>query len=188
MDKIVEGFPHPTITPIIGIPSYESIAEVHIKLNSNTASIHSNLGNGLLGLLVLTLTPAVYNTLEGVPFVTPLNPGQTFVIPPESTGLTIAALDAAHKIQVRIWKEYLAVNKALKKQLLGCVNEMYYCTLRNRYTSYAIVSTWNIITHLYTQYRNITPQDLQENDMNMKTLFDVLIPIKAMYDQTEDAV
>ena len=38
IDKIVEGFPFPTINPIIGEPNYEKIAEVHLKLNSNAAS------------------------------------------------------------------------------------------------------------------------------------------------------
>jgi hypothetical protein len=43
---ILEGFPHPTITPVIGIPTYESIAEINLKLNANAASVHSNLGDG----------------------------------------------------------------------------------------------------------------------------------------------
>mgnify|MGYP006063398315 CR=1 FL=1 len=74
IEKIVEGFPRPNIHPIIGIPTYEGIAEIHIKLNLNAASVHSELGNGALGLLALTVTPAVYNTLAGVPFVPPANP------------------------------------------------------------------------------------------------------------------
>ncbi len=115
IDKIVEGFPHPTITPIIGIPTYEAISAVRIKLNSNAASVHSEPGNGALGLLALTVTPAVYHTLTGVTFVPPVNQGQPFVIHLGSTGPQISALDAAHKIQIRIWKEYLAVDKALKQ-------------------------------------------------------------------------
>ena len=63
IDKIVEGFPFPTIDPIIGEPNYEKIAEVHLKLNSNAASVQSNLGCGTLGLLYLTLKPAVYATV-----------------------------------------------------------------------------------------------------------------------------
>ena len=39
IDKIVEGFPFPTIDPIIREPNYEKIAEVHLKLNSNAASV-----------------------------------------------------------------------------------------------------------------------------------------------------
>ena len=41
---------------------------------------------------------------------------------------------------------------------------------------------------MYTQYGNITPQELQENDTKMKTPFDVSLPIGTMYDQFEDAV
>jgi len=85
IDKIIEGFPHSTTTPTIGNPMYESIAEIHIKVDLNDASVHLELVNGALGLLALTVTPDVYSTLVGVPFVSPVNPGQTFVIPNGST-------------------------------------------------------------------------------------------------------
>ena len=136
----------------------------------------------------MTVTTAVYGTLAGVPFVAPTNPGQVFVIPLGSTGPQIAALDANHKIQVRIWKEFLVVEKSLKQQLLRCVNEIYYRTLRNRHTGYAIVSTRDIITHLYTQYGNMTSQDLQENDLKLKIPFNTPQPIELLYNQIEDAV
>ena len=68
------------------------------------------------------------------------------------------------------------------------MNEMYYRTLRNRHTGYAIVKTRDIITHMYTEYGNITPQDLQENDTNMKISFDVSLPIKTLYNQIKDTV
>ena len=157
-------------------------------MNSNAASVYLELENGALGLLSLTITPAVYNTLAGVLFIAPENPGLTIEISVGATGPAIAALDQAHKIQVCIWKKHLAVDKALKQQLLGCINEMYYRTLRNRHTGYAIVTTRDIITHMYAQYGNITPQDLQENDTKMKTPFDVSLPIETLYDQIEDAV
>ena len=55
IEKIVDGFPFPTILPIVGTPSYNTIAEVNLKLNSNFASIQSNLGCGTLGLIQLTV-------------------------------------------------------------------------------------------------------------------------------------
>ena len=73
-DKIVESFPYPTIPPIIGQPGYDTIAEVHLQLNANAASVQSHLGDGALGLLYLTVTPAVYNTLSLIPFVPPPQP------------------------------------------------------------------------------------------------------------------
>ena len=68
IDKIVDGFPFPTIPPIFGTPTYNIIAEFNFKLNSNSASVQSNLSCGTLGLLLLTVSPAVYNT----PYPSPL--------------------------------------------------------------------------------------------------------------------
>ena len=55
IEKIVDGFPFPTIYPIIGTPDYESIADIHRKINLNAVSVQSNLGYGTLGLLFLIL-------------------------------------------------------------------------------------------------------------------------------------
>ena len=90
---------------------YEGIAEIHIQLDLNAVSVHLDLGNGELGLL--TLTVAIYNTFAGVPFNPPANPGQMCIILPNYTGPQIAALDQDHKILVCVWKEYLAVDRAL---------------------------------------------------------------------------
>ena len=66
INKIVDGFPFPTIPPIVGTPTYNTIAEVNLKLNPNAASVQSNLGCGTLGLLQLTVSPAVYNTFSSI--------------------------------------------------------------------------------------------------------------------------
>ena len=92
IEKIVDGFPFPTIDPIIGTPDYESIADIHLKLNSNAASVQSNLGCGTIGLLFLTVLPAVYATLSATAFVPPVNPGPKSSIPTGSTGAVIADL------------------------------------------------------------------------------------------------
>ena len=96
-EKIVESFPHPTILPIIGQPNYETIAEVHLKLNANAASVHSHRGNGQLGLLYLTLKPEVYNTLSDVAFEPPANPGQHPDIPEGSSGPQAASIRKEHE-------------------------------------------------------------------------------------------
>jgi hypothetical protein len=75
--NIVDGFPLPILNPVLGIPTYASIPGTNLKFKANAESIHSNLGNGTLGLLALTITPAVYNTISGVPFAIPVNTGAT---------------------------------------------------------------------------------------------------------------
>ena len=69
--KIGEGFPFLHIACILEVHTYDLLAALHLKLNANAASVHSNLGDGLLGLLFLTISPAVYNTLSVVPFAPP---------------------------------------------------------------------------------------------------------------------
>ena len=51
IDTIVEGFPFPKISPIIGVLNYVSISEMHMKLNSNAVSVQLNLGCGILRIL-----------------------------------------------------------------------------------------------------------------------------------------
>jgi hypothetical protein len=187
-DVIIDGFPHPTIPPILGIPTYTTIAEIHLKLNANAASVYSSLGDGAHGLLALTVSVAVYNTLSATAFVEPANPGPQPIIAAGATGPQIAAQTRAHTENHRLWKEYLATDKALKQQILAAIHETYYRTLRNRITGFATISTRQLIEHLYRTYGNITPADLIENDERMKTTYDPSQPIEVLFDQIEDAV
>ena len=93
IEKFVEGFPYPTIRSISGLPTYETIAELHELLNVNASSIQTNLGGGAHGLLVLTATPAVFNTIcPTTPYVILVNPGAPAVIPAASTGPQIVSI------------------------------------------------------------------------------------------------
>ena len=171
-DKIIETFPHPTITPIIGQPTYESIAELHLKLNANAASVHSNHGNGALGLLFLTIKPEVYSTLSNVPFLPPTNPGSNPSIPTGSTGPQISDIRRRHAEQYNEWMRYDQTEKSLKKLLLAAVDETYVRSLRHKYVGYANVKTLTILNHLYDAYAKITAQDLKENDKRLNTPYD----------------
>ena len=113
IDKIVDGFPFPTIPPIVGNPTYNTIAEVNLKLNSNSASVQSNLGCGTLGLLQLTVSPVVYNTLYSTPFIVPVNPGSVPIIPANSTGAQITKLRYAFDTNSALFNEYDRTDKAL---------------------------------------------------------------------------
>lgn len=187
IDTVVDGFPHPTIPAWMDTPTYASIAEINLKLNANAASVHSNLGDGLLGHLALTVTPEVYNTLSATPFVTPVNPGAQPVIPALATQHVIAATEREHKEALRIWRQYNNTDKALKQQLLAAIGEMYYKTLCHRTTGYATIATRKILDHLYSTYGKITPADLADNDAKLKSPFDPSLPIEKLYDQVEDA-
>ena len=187
-DKIVESFPYPTISPIIGQPGYDTIAEVHLQLNANAASVQSHLGDGALGLLYLTVTPAVYNTLSLVEFIPPPNPGADPTIPQGSTGPQIADIRLQFTNATKLYRQYDTTDKALKQLLLGAVDDMFVRSLRNRHIGYANVTTLALLTHLYTVYAKINTADLEANTARMKVPYDVNLPIETFFDQIEDAI
>jgi hypothetical protein len=145
---ILECFPHPTITPVIGIPTYESIAEINLKLNANNALVHSNLGNGTHGLLTLTIDPVVYKMDSPDPFVPPANPGANPILPNNSTAAFIVELTRQHAASLCIWKEYLSTDKTFKQQLLAAINNIYYRSLCNHITGYSPPSLRYLRQHL----------------------------------------
>ena len=188
VEKIKDAFPHPTIEPIVGQPGYESIKGMHLFLNANAASIISHLGNGRLGLLYLTVQPAVFNTLSAVLFVPPTNPGPTVTYPAGATQHIIRAADIAHATATRLFQQYDATDRALKQQLLGAVDDMFVSALSDPHVGYANVTTLQLLTHLYATYALITDGDLESNKEAMAATYDVNLPIETLFKRIEECV
>ena len=150
IEKIVDGFPFPTIDPIIGTTDYESIADFHLKLNSNAVSVQSNLGCGTLGLLFLTVSPAVYTTLSTTVFVLPVNPVPEPIVPTGSTSAAIANLRYHHTESTKIFTEYKNRDKALRQLLLASTDEIYVRSLQHKYIGYRKTTTRALLDHIYS--------------------------------------
>ena len=136
IEKIVDRFPFPTIDPIVGTPKYESNADIHLKLNSNTASVQSNIKYGTLGLLFLTVSPTVYATLSTIVFVPPGNPGPYPIILVSATGTAIADLRYHHAESTKIFTEYKNTDKSLRQLLVASTDKLYVQSLRHKYIGY----------------------------------------------------
>ena len=188
VEKIVENFPYPTLTPITGVPDFETLSELHTQANSNSSSVQSNLGGGHHGLLALTLEPAVLNPLTGVVFVTPVNPGQSATVPAGSTAAQISALRKDFDYATLAFKEWVNTDKALKSQLVEAIEGMYLKALRNKYVGFTNQTFLSMMAHLYLHYAKITPNDLLLNDKAMKTPYDPNLPIENLFEQITDAV
>ena len=89
---ILYAFPHHTIQKNCRKPSYGTITELHLKLNTNVVPVHSYIYNGSQGLIYLTLEPSVFNTESTFDFITPVNPVQHPTNPSVSTGHHITEL------------------------------------------------------------------------------------------------
>jgi hypothetical protein len=170
MDKLIANSPHLHVPPIIGQPTYATLAQLHIQLNATAALVHSNLGNGLLSLLQLTVSNAVYNTLSATPFIHPaVNPDITVIIPSSSIGAVIAKANPAHDATTALFKQYDLTDKALKQQIVGAIQV-------------------RLLNHLYATYANIITYELLTNDTAMKPNYNTNQPIAMFFDQIKNAV
>jgi hypothetical protein len=181
-------FPFPTIDPIVGEPDYETIAELHKKINANAASVQSNLGNGRLGHLALTVSDAIYNTLSAIPFEPPANPGAQPEIPADATGPAAATIRHTFAESTTLFKKYVAVDMVLKQILLGAIDEMFIRALHTQYVGYLNVTTRDILNHLYTTYACISSADLLANDEKFKAPYDANLPIETLFTQIETSM
>ena len=86
-------FPHTPLPRIIGHPTYQILPSTHLKLNVNAASVFSNRGNDMQGLLALSDTPEIYLiSTTGMAFVPPFIPG----LHPTNIGTAATNVQIAH--------------------------------------------------------------------------------------------
>ena len=186
--EYIDSFPNPNLQKIEGIPTYETLKKLRSELSENAATIPSTRGGGAHGYLGVVLPDPIYTVVSGgVNFVLPNNPGLQPQIPVNATAAQIAERQRQHAISLREWKEYQAVHKALRKQLLEAVEPIYLRALRDGHVGFANVTVQEILQHLFAAYGIITPTELQANDARMKTAWDPSTPFETVIDQVEEA-
>jgi hypothetical protein len=188
VESMVDSFPHANVPPIVGTPTYETMATLFRLLCANATSVPCALGNGALGWLRICIDDALFNTFSNVPFPLPTNPGYAPVIPNFAAQSTIAAMQADHKEQLRLWNEYNTVDRALKQQLIGAIEDKYLSAIRNRLTGFSTQTTREIMQHLLRHYGRITPAEINDNDAKFRKEFDGNEPIEVLFEQIEDAM
>ena len=187
IDKTTAGFPHPTVDPIIGLPNYQSIKEMHVKLNANAASVYTNFGDGKHGLLRLTVAETQYNTVAIIHFVAPTNPG-ILIYSVNASAPKMVKEKEAHGLAIISFREYTLVDNALKQLLLNAVEDKYYRVLRDSLIGYANVTARTLIKHLFTTYCDIVSTQLTANDAQLCSAYNPNQPIESLYEQIDSAV
>ena len=186
-ETVSNGLLFHTITTHSGLPTYKIIEEVHKKMNSNAASVWTMPGGGSHRLLGLVLTPAVCTTLTAINFFSPSNPGTTPIITPAATGPKISSMAQQHKVNHRIWRDFIATNQAILQHLIGIFEKSYICGLWNRHNGYRNKTTLIMLTHWYTTYGVITLADLKSNDDHIHALLDAISIINYIFNKTDTA-
>ena len=95
VDDFLEAFPNKVIKHT-GRPDYKILNNIKTALKCNFATVPCTLVGGTHGYLGAILTPAEYAAATPIntpPFADPPFPGAAAVIPPNSTGPQIAAIE-----------------------------------------------------------------------------------------------
>ena len=172
--NIRDVFSNLSIDPIIVQPNYKAVHSMHVQIDANAASIHSHLENGCLGLLALTVTPAIFNTLSHTPFVVPENPVPNPVYPPLATQYQIQTIQTTYENNTIFFSQFDAYDCTLKQLLLVPADDMFISALKN-------IITLALLTHVYSTYANINSPNIEENSKNVSLSYNVNNPIKIFF-------
>ena len=185
VEDVTNAFPT-AVTKITGEPNYESLKNLKDELKANAASIPTTLGGGTHGYLGLILSPAAYATIAATQFIEPIYPGQHPNVPAGTSAANTSTIVRRHTEDLRQWREFKNVNTALKNQLLSALDDIYICALKDCHVGYMNQSIRAILQHLFDNYGNITPLELEDNDTKMRATWDPNSPFDCLVKQIED--
>ena len=190
-DQLLAVFPNPVLTKIVGEPTLASLTRLQSEHNGNLASVKSNLGNGLTGLLVISMKPSTFLTIHPKEFVKPKKPGYA---PPAadikdaSSATRIADLYKAYDLKLKVYSEFFEAERISVKLMLDTMDEIYYQALKHEYTGYAKVTLRDLLDHLFDTYAAIDQFDLEKNKDKMTSRYDPNSPIESLFEQIADGV
>ena len=148
VDKIVESFLHPLITPIDGIPTYDTLLGRIYQIPYNTVLMKTTIGSRKLGFLKVNVSPTVYATLYKTPFVKTPNPRTTLTILPNTTDINQTAIRYKFTLKRELCMLYHNMDKALNQHLLGVMEDIYIRALKKNYIGNGNHMCLEVINHL----------------------------------------
>ena len=156
-------FEFPTLTPIHGEPTADTLVLLRKQLKSNAKSVPSNLGGGNFGHLGLVIPPNRYNVISIIPFIQPNHPGP-LIIPPGTAQHAAATMRDLQAEQMRVFKEVHVVDQALIQQIIQAVEPNFLSALRNHTANSINMPIFDVLDYLGNTYGNVTEEMLQERE------------------------
>ena len=157
---------------------------MHKLLNSNAASVATNLSCRNLGHFASPSPPPSMPPSRPQESPPPLNPGAMTVIPAGTTGPEAASTQYAHDTATLAFNTFVNVDRALRQQLLGAVNDTFLRVLHKPHRGYSGSITLDLLTHLYVTYAVISNASCLENNKRFRKPYSPSIPIKVAWRQS----
>jgi hypothetical protein len=187
IEATMEGFPQRP-DKIRGLPTYETLAALKKDLLINASSVPCTLGGGSNGYLGALLSDQAYAAVvapANTPFVPPAFPGN---LPANLNGTAAQVADQVRVFdeQMRQWREYDTVTKALRKQIINSVENAYLSPLQNQYSGYNNVDLADMLSYLFTEYGAIDDNDLMANNKKFEEPWDGAEPLENVITWIQD--
>ena len=181
-------FAFPNLDPINGEPDADILIKLKNQLKANASSVPSNLGGGNHGHLGLVVTPQTYAMVSNVPFDQPVHPG-TLVIPAGTTGPMATVLREQHIENVRLFREVVGVEKALKQQILKAIEQDWLLAITDRHTQSLSGTVAQILEFLFETYGLVSTAMLENKEEALKGLdYHPRQPVDLVFNTIEDLV
>ena len=95
------------------------------------------MGDGLTGLMIISMKPEIFSTIHPNNFAIPTNLGPApdpDAIAAASTATKISDLYKAYALESDIYSEFVAAERISVKLALESMDELYYNTLKHAHT------------------------------------------------------
>jgi hypothetical protein len=178
-------FQHPTLTKIIGDPTYTSLAKLERECKANAKSVRSDLGGGLQGHLGLVSSDAAYARIApGTPFQRPPLPAPTATV---GTAAVIAASRQTYEDQMDAFNTCNLIERTIVQQINTALDDDVLADLIDDATGLLIGTVPEIMRELYDTYGTVTPQALTSAKAKLETTsYDHSRPVANLFTAIND--
>jgi hypothetical protein len=148
-------FPHPTLTPVVGYPTYATILQLQNETNENLFSVPSTLGGGINGHVGLGLSKTAYARGCSTPFDRPDAPG-AFIPPSDTNELVQQRAERKHKELVEDFQAINLLERTCLSLIKKALDPKILIPKTDRFTGAVKGTIPEIFQYLYKSYGNIT--------------------------------
>ena len=186
MATVALTYPHPTLTPIEGKPSFVSLVTLKREVYANARSIYCPAG-GNDGHLGLVMSDADYTARTGAAFVPPVHPGAQPAHAPAATQAQILAADRTYDKAVEAASTAHRVKVDLQKMLLDAIGHTYLQQLEDDVFGFSDVTPQTIMAHLETTYGTMNQEDIEKNRETLSEVWSPEDPIEDLWTRITQA-
>ena len=188
MDYASTYFEYPILDKIHGEPTFESLKRMKKQPKANAQAVPSTLGGGNHGLLGLVLTPVEYARVSNEAFTIPNRPGP-LILPPFTANHDIVRLQGEHEQEVDTYKECIAVQKSLLKQIANAIEGQFLKEICDPVTNSLERDIPDVLQFLFENFGQVTSEQLAREEAAMNSFYwDINDPIVILLNKIDDLV